>query len=90
MCFAFLILIVSPSGNLVAEDRSDDSREDRVRSEFFPDIFPGALTIPENLGKQSATDGLAAMDGNHGAPPVGMTEEVVTSLDSYQVKTKAA
>ena len=29
------------------------------------------------------------MDGNHVAPAVGVTEEVVTSLDSNEAKTKA-
>ena len=44
-----------------------------ARSDFFLDIFSGDFTIPENLGNESATDGLATMDGNHGAPAIGVT-----------------
>jgi len=60
-----------------------------VRSDFFLDIFSGDFTIPENLGDMSATDGLAAMDGNHGAPAIGVTEEVMAPLDPNEIKTKA-
>ena len=60
-----------------------------LRSDFLLDIFSGDFTIPNNLGSESATDGLAAMDGNHGAPAVGVTEEVMASLDPNEIKTKA-
>ena len=60
-----------------------------VRSDFFLDIFSGDFTIPENLGDKSATDGLAAMDGNHGTPAIGVTEEVMAPLDPNEIKTKA-
>ena len=60
-----------------------------VRSDFFPDVFSGDFTIPENLGNEPASDGLAAMDGNHGTPTVGVTEEVMASLDPNEIKTKA-
>ena len=60
-----------------------------VRSDLFPDIFSGDFTIPENLGEESATDGFAAMDGNHRAPAVGVTEEVMASLDANEIKAKA-
>ena len=60
-----------------------------VRSDFFLDIFSGDFTIPENLGNESATDGLAAMDGNHGTPAIGVTVEVMAPLDPNEIKTKA-
>ena len=60
-----------------------------VRSDLFPDIFSGDFTIPENLGKESATDGFAAMDGNHCTPAIGVTEEVMASLNANEIKTKA-
>ena len=60
-----------------------------VRSDFFLDIFSGDFTIPENLGDKSATDGLTAMDGNHGTPAIGVTEEVMAPLDPNEIKTKA-
>ncbi len=61
-----------------------------IRSDLFLDIFPGEFTIPENLGDESAADGLAAMDRNHGASSVGVAEKVMASLDSNKIKTKAA
>ena len=61
-----------------------------VRSDFFLDIFADDFTIPENLGDKSAANGLAAMDGNHGAPAIGVTEEVMASLDPNGIKTKAS
>ena len=60
-----------------------------VRSDFFLDIFSGDFTIPENLGNESATDGLAAMNGNHGAPAVGVTEKVMAPIDPNEIETKA-
>lgn len=60
-----------------------------VRSDFFLDLFSGDFTIPENLGDKSATDGLAAMDRNHGASAVGVTEEMMASLGPNEIKTKA-
>jgi len=78
-----------PNGDLLTEERSDDSQQDLVRSDLFLDVFPGDFTIPENLGEKAATYALAAMDGNHCAPAVGVTEEVVTSLDPNTIKAKA-
>jgi len=60
-----------------------------VRLDFFSDIFPGDFTIPENLGNESTTDGLAAMDWHHGATAVGVTEEMMASIDPNEIKTKA-
>ena len=60
-----------------------------VRSDFFLDIFSGDFTIPKNLGDKSATDGLAAMYWNHGTPAIGVTQEVMASLDPNKIKTKA-
>ena len=74
----------------MAEGQSDDSHEDRVRSEFFLDVFSGDLTIPENLGEQTSSDGLATMDRNNSTSAIGVPEEVVTSFDANQVKTQAA
>jgi hypothetical protein len=65
------------------------TEQGRVRLDFLLDIFPSDFTIPENLREKSATDGLAAMDWNDGAPAIGVTKEVVASLDSNEVKPKA-
>jgi hypothetical protein len=74
----------------VAEERSDDGHEDLDRSDFFLEIFSGDFAIPENPGHESAADSLAAMDRNHGAPAVGVAEEMVTALDSDPLKPEAA
>ena len=60
-----------------------------VRSDFFLNIFSGNFTITENLGDESAADGLAAMYGNYGAATVGMTEEVMAPFDPNEIKTEA-
>lgn len=60
-----------------------------VRSDIFPDIFSGDFTIPKNLGNETATDDLAAMDGNNGASAIGVTKEVMAPLDLNEIKTKA-
>jgi hypothetical protein len=67
-----------------------DRQDWLVRSDLFLEFFPGDFAVPENLGKESTADRFASVDGNNGASAVGMTEEMVTSLDSYQVKTEAA
>ena len=61
-----------------------------VRSNRFPEFLSGDFAVPENLGKESTADRFASVHGNNGAPAVGVAEEMVTSLDSYQVKTEAA
>jgi len=76
------------NGDLLTEARSDDSQKDLVRSDFVLNFFPGEFTVPENLGEKSATDALATMNGHNRASPVGVTKEVVTSLDPDDFKAK--
>ena len=73
----------------LAEERSDDSQNCVVRSDSVLKFFSGEFTIPENLGEESATDALATVHWHHCAPSVGVTEEVVTSLDPDDFKAKA-
>jgi hypothetical protein len=75
--------------DLLAEERSDDSQKDLVRSDFLLKLISGDFAIPKDLSEESATYTFAAMGGHHCAPAVGMTEEVVTSLDPNQIKAKA-
>ena len=71
-----------------AEKRSNGGHEDLIPSDFLLNVFPADFTVAENLGEESASDGLTAMNGNHRAPTVGVTEKVVASLDPNEVKTK--
>jgi hypothetical protein len=64
------------------------SQEWLVRLDFFPDIFPSDFAIPENLREESASDCFATVDWNHSATTVGVTQEVVASLNSDEVETK--
>ncbi len=57
-----------------------------VCSDFFLEVFSCDFAIPENLSKKSATDSLATMNWNHGASAIGMTQKVVASLDSDEIK----
>ena len=61
-----------------------------VRSDFLLEFFPGDFAVPENLGKETTADRFAPVDGDNGAPTVGVADEMVTSFDSDQLKTKAA
>jgi hypothetical protein len=80
----------SPYLNVNFLGRRVSSRtESLVRLDFLLDIFPCDFTIPENLREESAADRFAAMDGNYSATTVGVTQEVVASLDSDEVETKA-
>ena len=74
----------------MAEERSDDSHERLVRSDFLLQFLPGDFTVPENLGKETTTDRFAPVDGNNGASAAGVAEEMVTSFDSDQLKTEVA
>jgi len=78
----------STNSDLLAEERSDDSQQDLVRSDFVLNFFSGDFTISENLCEKSAADALATVNWHHRASSVGVTEEVVTSLDSNDLKAK--
>jgi hypothetical protein len=80
---------LKPTGDLLAEERSDDSQQDLVRSDFVLNFFSGKFTIPENLSEKSSAYALATVNWHHRASSVGVTEEVVTSLDSDDFKAKA-
>lgn len=73
----------------MAEERSDDSHENRVRLDFSLDIFPLEFAIAKDLREKSAAHGFPAMDGNDGTPAVRMTEKVVASLDPNEFETHA-
>ncbi len=75
--------------DLLAEERSDDSQQDLVRLDFVQNFFSGEFTIPEDLSEKSAADALATVNWHHRASSIGVTEEVVTSLDPDDFKSKA-
>lgn len=60
-----------------------------VRSDFLMQFFPGNLTVPENLGKETTSDYLTPMGGNNGASTVGVAKKMVAPLDSDRLKTQA-
>ena len=74
---------------LSLEFLEDAWRTSHGRSDFVLNFVPGDFTIPENLGEDSATDAFAAVDWDNSASSVGVTEEVVTSLDPDDFKVKA-
>ena len=79
-----------PNAELLTEERSDDSQQDLVRSDFVLNFFSGEFTIPEDLSEKSAADALATVNWHHRASSIGVTEEVVTSLDPDDFKAKAS
>ncbi len=78
-----------PNDDLLVEERSDDSQQDLVRSDFVLNIFSGEFAISEDLGEKSSAHALATVNKNHRASSVGVTEKVVTSLDPDDFKAKA-
>jgi hypothetical protein len=77
-----------PNVHNLAEERSDDSQQDLVRSDFVLKFFSGEFTIPENLCEKSPSYALATVNWHHRASSVGVTKKVVTSLDPDDFKAK--
>ena len=46
------------------------------------------MTVSNDLCKQTQTDCLATVNGNHNAPAVGMAKELMTPLFSDEFETK--
>ena len=80
-------IIISQS-DLLAEERSDDSQQDLVHSDFVLNFFSGEFTIPENLCEKSSAYALATVNWYHRAAAVGVPEEVMASLDPDDFKAK--
>jgi hypothetical protein len=59
-------------------------------SDISVQFLAGDLAIPENLSKETSTNGLAPMHGDNSASAVRMSEEVVTALDAHNIESEAA
>jgi hypothetical protein len=49
-------------------------------SENLPQVFAGYLAVAQDLSEQAAPNGLATMDGNDRASPVGVAQKMMAPL----------
>lgn len=89
--FVFVFISLTNASNEHRDDAGSSSMlHSVVRSDFFLDVFPCDFAIPEDLGKESTTYGLAPINWNYCASTIRMTHEVVASLDSDKIETETA